>query len=123
MTLKLCFLGLIVAFCAVLLKNFGWRGAPVFAALGIVALLSDIPAFFSDAFKLFDAWQGLSESAAAIFKIVGIGYLFGISSDICRELGESGISSALTLVGRFEIIAVALPFISEIFALALSLVS
>ena len=120
--IKACFLGLVIAFCAVLLKNLGWRGTPVFCALGAVLLLSDIPLFLNDAVKLFEGWQSLGESAAAIFKIIGIGYLFGISSEICRELGEAGISSALSIVGRFEIIAVALPFISEIFSLALSLV-
>ena len=122
MTIKLCFLGILIAFCATLLKGFGWRGAPVFVAVGFAVLLSDVPVFLSDAVKLFGEWESLGESASAIFKIIGIGYLFGISSEICRELGETGISSALSLVGRFEIIAVALPVISEIFKLALSLV-
>jgi len=122
LTVKLCFLALVFAFCALLLKSFGWRGTTVFTALGIVILLSEIPMFFKEAVSLSEAWQGLGDSCAAIFKIVGLGYLFGISSDICRELGESGIASALTLVGRLEIIAVSLPFISEIFSLAISLV-
>jgi len=121
--LKACFLGLVFAFCAVLLKNLGWRGVPVFAALGFVVILSDLPVFLKELNGLFGQWESLGESAAAIFKIIGLGYLYGISAEICRELGESGISSALTLVGRFEVIAVALPFISEIFSLALSLVS
>ncbi len=121
--LKACFLGLVFCFCAVLLKNLGWRGAPVFAALGFAVLLGELPRHLSEIAKLSFGWEVLGESAAAIFKIIGIGYLFGISSEICRELGESGISTALSLVGRFEIIAVALPFISEIFSLAMSLVS
>ena len=123
MTLKLCFLGLVCAFTLVLLKNLGWRGAPVFSAVLFAALLSDIPLFLKDAVKIFGDWDVGAESVAAIFKIIGIGYLFGVSSEICRELGEGGIATALSLVGRFEIIAVALPFISEIFSLAVSLVS
>ena len=120
--IKIAFLGLVFAFCAVLLKNLGWRGASVFTALGVVLLLSELRGSFSEIEKISGLWNSLGDGGVAIFKIMGLGYLFGISSDICRELGESGISSALTLVGRFEIIAVAIPFISEIFSLALSLV-
>jgi hypothetical protein len=119
--IKACFFALVLSFSLVLLKNLGWRGAPVFAALGFVLLLGELGGFFGEITKMSLAWESLGESAAAIFKIIGIGYLFGISSEICRELGEAGISSALALVGRFEVIAVALPFISEIFSIALSL--
>lgn len=121
--IKIAFLGLVFAFSAVLLKNLGWRGASVFTALGIVAILGEMRGTFSEIGKLSELWVSLGDGSVAIFKIIGIGYLFGISAEISRELGESGISSALTLVGRFEVIAVALPFVSEIFATALSLVS
>ena len=121
--IKIAFLGLIFAFSALLLKNLGWRGASVFTSLAIVVILGEIQGTFAEFEKLSELWISLGEGGAAIFKIMGIGYLFGISAEIARELGEAGISSALTLVGRFEIIAVALPFISEIFSLAISLVS
>ena len=120
--IKIAFLGLVFAFCAVLLKNLGWRGAAVFTALGIAVILTELRDVFSEIGSFGELWENLGEGGVAIFKIMGLGYLFGISADICRELGESGISSALTLVGRFEIIAVATPFIYEIFSLALSLV-
>ena len=116
-------MGIILAISAVLLKNFGYKGATVFTALGFVLLLSELPSFFREIFKSVLISEELGDSAAAIFKIVGVGYLFGISSEICRELGENGIATAVGIVGRFEIIAVALPFISEIFSLALSLVN
>lgn len=121
--IKIAFLGLVFAFSALLLKNLGWRGAAVFTSLAIVVILGEIRGAFAEIEKLSELWVSLGEGGAAIFKIMGIGYLFGISAEIARELGEAGISSALTLVGRFEIIAVALPFISEIFSIALSLVS
>lgn len=121
--MKLCFVGLVFAFSAVLLKNLGWRGACVFSALCITVLLADVSSYFSDIIKLFNTSSAVKDSTSAILKIIGIGYLFGISSEICRELGEGGISSALTLVGRLEIIAVVIPFISELIALAMSLVS
>lgn len=120
--IKACFLALVLAVSAVLLKNLGWRGAPVFTSLGIVLLISELLGFFAETGKISFIFENLGDGAAAMLKIIGLGYLFGISSEICKELGENGISSALSLVGRFEIIAVAIPFISEIFSLALSLV-
>lgn len=121
--IRACFLALLACFSLVLLKNLGWRGSSVFAALAIALLLGELRGFFGELSKISHGWAALGESALAIFKIIGLGYIFGISSEICRELGEGGIASALTLVGRFEIIAVSLPFIAEIFTLALSLVS
>ena len=121
MSAAICFAGLVFAFSAVLLRNFSWRGAPVFAALCSVVILSLVPSYFKDVIGIFKLYEGAAESASAILKIIGIGYLFGVSSDVCRELGEGGIASALTLVGRLEIVAVALPFIAELIELALEL--
>lgn len=120
MITELCAAALVAAFSAFLLRHLGWRGAPVFAALCFIFLISTLSRNFSDIIKIFDT-AAIGDSTAAILKIIGIGYLFGISSELCRELGESSIASALSLLGRFEIIAVVLPFISELISLALSL--
>ena len=53
-----------------------------------------------------------------IIKIVGASYVFGICSDVCRELGESSIASIITAIGRVEIILLSLPAISEVFLIA-----
>ena len=50
----------------------------------------------------------------AIVMIIGVGYIFGISADICREVGEGGISSGVILVGRAEMVAIALPYFKRI---------
>ena len=117
-----CFFGIVLSFSIVLLKNLGWRGAPVFGALGFVLIIAEAGDILADVTKLSFVWEPLGDAASAIFKIIGIGYLFGVSSEICRELGEGGIASSLVLLGRLEAIAVALPYIAEIFSLAISLV-
>ena len=53
-------------------------------------------------------------------KIMGVGYVFGIGADICRELGEGGVANALLGVGRVEILLICMPAFSEIFELGLS---
>lgn len=123
MSLAPCFAAIAFAIAAVLLRNLGWRGAPVFAVLCFVVLLSELPEQLLPVAKLFSSVALVGDCAAAILKIIGCGYLFGISAELCRELGESAIASALTLVGRFEVIALVLPFIGEALELALSLIA
>ena len=115
------FIALISAVSALLLRQFGWRGVPVFVSLCLVLLLSDIFATVSSVFEFMRSIPAAEESAEAIVKIIGVGYLFGISADLCRELGESSIASAVILLGRMETVAIALPFIIEIAEIALSL--
>ena len=50
----------------------------------------------------------LSYALAAAMKILGIGYLFGICSDVCRELGESTLAKVTEVVGRAESLMVIL---------------
>ncbi|MBO5945614.1 MAG: hypothetical protein J6Q69_03300 [Clostridia bacterium] len=66
--------------------------------------------------------SGTTEAAAAVLKVVGVGYLAGISSDVCSELGASRIGNAVTLVGRLEIIAIATPFFVKILDMGVELI-
>ena len=55
-------------------------------------------------------------------KILFVGYVFGISSEICRELGEGGISTVMTSLGKIEIILIVLPYIRDIVYLGVGLI-
>ncbi len=123
MILRLCFLGLAAAFSVFILKNLGFRAAPAVSCLCAVILLSEISVYLSEAVKLYTELAPLTEGAESMLKIVGLSYLFGISADICRELGEGGISSVLLTVGKLEIFAVALPYIRELAEAAIGLLA
>ena len=108
--LEILFAGIVFALSGVMLKNLGWRGAPVFAALSLVVLLSSLPSRIEGALAVSElAFAG--EAGAAISKIVGIGYLFGICSEICRELGESSVATGLVIAGRLEMLGVCMPYL------------
>jgi stage III sporulation protein AD len=64
----------------------------------------------------------LSEPVSVILKIIGLGYLFGISADICRELGEGGIAKALEVAGRVEIILLSVPDLIKTLNLGVGLI-
>ncbi len=110
-------LAMLFAVSALLLKAFSWRGAPVFCAIAAIFLLSyimrDVSSLVSSVISLTSD-AGIDRAVSAAIKILGMGYLFGISEDAVRELGEPGIAKTLELAGRIEIMLVILPFFEEI---------
>lgn len=112
---------LVVAVSALLLRQFGWRGTPVFVSVATIFLISNVLVHISGVLSFISSLPAGEESAVAIVKIIGVGYLYGIASDVCRELGESSVASLIVLLGRVETVAIALPFIKEIASLAVSL--
>ena len=116
--------GLLMAITALLLKDLGWRGAAVFSAFSLVALLSlctegilKLSGVISD----FASQSALSEAAAGVLKITGVGFLMGATADVCRELGEGGVARGVVLAGRLEILCIALPFLQKIVAIGMEL--
>ncbi len=113
------FLGaaVVFAFCALLLKTLGFRGAPVFVALALsvmaIEIISRISSPLRSVISVLNE-SGASDIAVTAFKILGIGYLFGICTDICKELGEPNIAKFLEICGRVEIMTLVLPFLIEI---------
>lgn len=103
-----------------LLKSFGWQGSAVFASIAAVLILKEIGEPLSLVFSSLKSVAGIAnigEPIAAAIKVLGLGYLFGICGDVCRELGEGGIAKAAEVVGRVEIIAVVMPYFEEIIKL------
>ena len=113
----------IAGFCALLLREAGFHGAKLassVALIGIMGLALSLTA------KLFlslgiDKLDGDAEWAVKMFiKLIGVGYVFGVGSDVCREMGEGGIASALLTVGRVEVLLICLPAFREILELGIS---
>ncbi len=112
------------AFTVFLLKEFGWRGSSLVTVAAILTLASFFDLFFAQIRQIFDTVahiDGLENATKLILKVIGIGYVSGISADICRELGEGGIASLVTTLSRLEIFVVVSPFFYEILTLGLEL--
>ena len=108
-----------------LLREVGFRATPVITAIAILLILFRAIGLYSDAIGTFSSLltEGMpSDALEAMLKVTGMTYLFGISSDTCRELGAPGVAKALDLVGRIEIILIALPYVREIVMLGAELV-
>ncbi len=116
---------LLIAALSIILKNFGFKGTPVFVALAFCVVLSSVGEKMSDIVPLFSEFSSVGEISVytkACLKVIGIGYLSGISADICREIGESGAAKCVNLLAKLEIVGICIPFMNELFSTALELV-
>ncbi len=117
MILRLAAIGALMAMVGAALSELGFRGKRIFAALCITFLLCGA---LEAAAKMLGQIGGLADDAgigkigAVAMKVVGVGYVFGFVSDIAEELGERGISSAVAVAGRVEILLLVFPYFLEI---------
>ena len=106
---------LITLFLGILLKEFGFHGSALVMLLGTVSLVGVSVISLGEIFSLLpDAGEGGRGYAEAMLKIVGAGYVFGICSDMCAQLGQTSLSNAVILCGRVEIVALSAPFVKMI---------
>lgn len=105
---------LITAVLGVVLRELGFRGTRLVMLIGTVSLIGASVTYIGDALSLLPSVQGGGEYAVAMLKIVGVGYAFGICSDVCRELGEGSLAAVVCLCGRVEILVLSLPYIKRI---------
>ena len=54
-------------------------------------------------------------------KILGVGYIAGITSDICRELGEGGVASVIVTLARIETLLIVSPMLLDVLRLGLEM--
>ncbi|MBO7304491.1 MAG: stage III sporulation AC/AD family protein [Clostridia bacterium] len=125
MTLRFFGIALLFGIVAFVLRGFGWRGAPIFALVAAITLMSEGIGRLStliDSLKMLGDEVGAEGAVRSALKVLGLGYLFGISADVCRDIGEPGIAKAVEVVGRVEIIAVVMPYFSEIIKAGVELI-
>ena len=122
--IKLIAYAMITLFLGVMLKEFGFHGARLFSILGTVtvigALVISVGNITTESSSFLNGTD--AKYTAMILKIIGIGYFSGICSDICAELGELGLSGAVSLIGRIEIILISLPCAKEIIERGLEMI-
>lgn len=120
-----CALALVGVVSALLLRELGWRGVPVFGVVCAVGIISRVLPYLSSLggfYAELASELGVGEVASAVLKVVGISYLAGITADICRDMGESAISGAVATVGKVEVLCIAAPYFLEIVKMGVSLV-
>lgn len=117
--LKVCAAGILGAVVGVLLRgmkndiSFAVKMAGVVIIFGAAMVYLDrILGMIEDNFLV----EGTSEYLDVMARCLGISVLSGITSDICRDCGENGISVGVELIGKLEILIIAFPIITKIFS-------
>lgn len=49
-----------------------------------------------------------------LLRALGIAWLSGLTADICRDCGESGVASGIETLGKLEILTLCLPLIASV---------
>lgn len=120
----MCALALTALTASVLLRELGWRGVGVISVcVAVISAGTILPKLSAivDVMGGFSAETGVSDVSKTVLKIVGIGYLSGLVSEVCRDMGEGSIASSVLTVGRMEMLFVAAPSFFEVIRLGLEL--
>ena len=118
--LKLCGVALVLALCYCFLVSLGAKSASVYLTLGVCFLFSLVS---ENLFPLVGELPLLSltpmggEVALTVTKSLCIGYLVGMSADLCEGLGAQALSRVLVLGGRILIFSLSLPYLKQLIAL------
>ena len=56
----------------------------------------------------------LSEYSSTLIQALGIALAVEVSADVCKDAGEAGLASKLEMIGKAELLLLALPLIGEL---------
>ena len=117
---------LVSAILSALLDGLGFRSRRLFSALSaivvMVGLIGSVSELLGSVMKIANG-TGIADAADKAVRAVGLGYVFGFTSDICNSLGESTLASLVTAVGRVEIFLLALPYFVKTVEMGVELLS
>ena len=117
---------LVSAILSALLDGLGFKSRRLFSTLSaivvMVGLVGSVSELLESVMKIADG-TGIGDAADKAVRAVGLGYVFGFTSDICNSLGESTLASLVTAVGRVEIFLLALPYFVKTVELGVELLT
>lgn len=126
MYIKLLALGLIGTFLAVLVKKYNKELLPFFEISAVIVAILIIKSYTENqagALKsLFSLYSQGSELYSCLFKGAAITVLSKLASEVCRESGNPLMAEIIELGGRIMLIALSLPYVTQVAETALSFV-
>ena len=124
-TVKYCGLALISVFLGMLLRQMRPEYGTLLSAASCLLLAAAASSCLIPLISYLKGLEGgkMSDCIVLLLKALGIGILTQTAAEICRDAGDSAIASKIELLGKAEILVLALPFISELLATARSLLS
>ena len=126
MTWKVCAVALVCALMGALLEGLGFKAKKLLVTLSLIMLMLGLLSHLGELFGSLGelAYKvGVGDAVDKALRAMGLGYVFGFTSDICASLGESTLASLVLTVGRVEIFMLALPYFLKTVELGMELLS
>lgn len=123
---KICLFALASVLLSVLLASLGFKSKGLFITLAALVMLGTLGEGVSDVFDKilsFSEGAGIADAVKTALRVIGLGYVFGFTSEICLSLGEPLIASVVTAAGRVQLVLVVFPYIQEVVKLGMELLS
>lgn len=116
---KIASIGIITAFCTLMLKEHKSDVALLVGIAGGCLILLSLVDYFVNIFavilSIVDKSGIPSKLFAIILKIIGIGYIADFSAGIVEDAGQKSLSEKIILAGKLIIMVIALPIITLLF--------
>lgn len=93
------------------------------ALLIFAVILPKIQPAFSEINTLLSSAHVNKEYISILIKSLGVCFVAQLTSDACRDAGETAIASNVELAGKFAVLIIALPLFGQVAQLALKLMS
>ena len=110
--------GIIAALCALLIKKSNQEMGLVAAIAATAVICIAAAELFGSIFDVIHYAISRTGLSSAVFmpivKCVGIAIVVNISASLCKDAGQSGISSAVDLLGAAAAVFTALPLIKSL---------
>ena len=106
MMLKICAVAVFAAILYAILDNLGFKSKGLFGTLCALIILSALGESVGELISSMLSISeniGISEAATCALRTVGLGYIFGFTSDFCAAMGEGVIAKAVSVVGKIQI--------------------
>ena len=103
---------LLVLFLSVILRELGFKGVRLVTLIGTVSVLTVGIYSLDSARSMIEGVgnvNGGEEYVETVMKIIGIGYVSGVCSDVCLEFGELSLSNSVLFLGKAEMLLLCLP--------------
>ncbi len=120
------FAAIATAVCAMYIKQIRADYALCVSLAGVLLILTGIIPrvgyIVTNIQQIASAGSFPGEYIMPVMKIIGISYVAQLAADICKDAGETAISSHVETMGKIAIAFIALPVITEVFELIMGLV-
>lgn len=117
--IKISAMGLITAFCVVMLREQKSEIAMLVGIAGGCLILLSLVDYFTEIFSVIYSIADKTGIPSSIYKIVGkiiaVGYITDFSAGVVEDTGQKAIAEKIMLGGKLVIMVLSLPIITTLF--------